>query len=447
MKKFILVLTTSLLTPLFCVAQNNSNDGSLQKYRRNAIATMMVYHPEDEFGKDIKEAYTEIPTPDKYDDHDIGVKVLEPDYFVGALKKGQTGLYKAVYGKTLSKTEINKNGQAIEDFLNSVNAGLYITAKWFNLSSEDPTTATFNMELIKERGLYDATALDVQNAIHTTRGTALLADAGEELIGQTFIIVNDLTYITAEQKAEAAKLAMSIIGGLGDALLGNGTVSKATNAASELADSFTGFNVRNHSYLFQLQWNDSIAAVFYQNYYTEVPDSGKVAAFMNDTSLFKVKYVAHEYEHDENSVFKGKYDRHDLIKLNCARSQDKNIAKLQVSYEDFKLKTPIYQILTNENGKIIGYAAKVGMKEGITEKSKFQVVQRIVDPQTNRTKYRFVANMKPVKGKIWDNRYMATEENTKDANLNYTVFKKKGGGEIYTGMLLIEGKYKKVVKK
>lgn len=84
------------------------------------------------------------------------------------------------------------------------------------------------------------------------------------------------------------------------------------------------------------------------------------------------------------------------------------------------------------------------MKEGITEKSKFQVIQRIVDPNTNKTRYKYVATLKPVKGKIWDNRYMAAEEKSDAANLDATFFKKAGGGDIYPGMLIIEGKYRKV---
>ncbi len=429
-------------------AQDVSN-GELQRYRRNALATVMVLHPEDEFGKDIQEAYLEIPTPDKYDDHNIGIKVINGDTF----KNGSDGkgLHKAVYGKNLSKSDIAENGAALEKFLNDNNAGKIMVAKWFNLISDanekvDASKATFNTKLVQERGLYDATAFDVEVARRTIRGEAMLADAGEELISQTFIMVNDMTYVTAEQKAAAAALAMAILGSIADAVLGDKTGTKVAAAATVIADSFTGFTVRNHSYLFQLQWNDSIAATFYHYYYTEKPNKEKIEAFLKNDSLFKVKYVAHEYEYDEHSVLKGKYDRHDLIKINCTRSQDKNIAKLQSKYEDFKLKTPIYQVVRDDNGKILYYTAKVGMKEGITAKSKFQAIQEIIDADTKKVRYKRIATLKPIKGKIWDNRYMATEEQAEGSELNATQFKKTGGGEIYEGLLIIEGKYSKVQK-
>ena len=202
--------------------------------------------------------------------------------------------------------------------------------------------------------------------------------------------------------------------------------------------------MKTHSYLFQLQWNDSIANIFYRNYYTATPDSAKIAAFLQDNSLFRLKYVAHEYEFDKKSVLKGQYERSELVKTICARSMDKNIAALGLQYEDFKVKTPIYSTLYNKRGLIEGYAAKIGMKEGITEKTKFQVVQRIEDPDTGKTTYKYVATVQPVKGKIWDNRYNAVTEQGVGSELTYTTFKKKAGGEILPGMLLIEGKYRKV---
>ena len=47
---------------------------------------------------------------------------------------------------------------------------------------------------------------------------------------------------------------------------------------------------------------------------------------------------------------------------------------------------------------------------------------------------------------IWDNRYNAVLEEADGATLPYTTFTKTAGGEILPGMLLIEGKYRKVTK-
>ena len=415
-------------------------------YRRNSLATVLVYHPEDEFGPEIYKAFDSLPIPDKYDDHTIeGARVIDNSTIWGVQKR-DSGYFKATYGHQLSASELQKNAKFTEDLLNEAGMAKKMVAKWFGLEGESVEDATFNTRLIQTRGQYNATDVDVALALQTTRGLASLSDAGEELLHNTFVLVNDITYVTAEQEAEAAKTAMNVIGGLLDAFTGGTSGRDLANAAGKIADSFTGFKVKTHSYLYQLEWNDSIAAIFYQFHYTGTPDPVKVQAFLDDKTTYRLKYVAHEYEFDKKSVLKGRYSRTELVRTICARSMDKNIVALAKQYEDFKVKTPVYSILTNERGKIEGYAAKIGMKEGITESSKFQVVQRYYDPETGKTTYKYVATVKPKKGHIWDNRYNAVLEQADGATLPYTTFTKTAGGEILPGMLLIEGKYRKVTE-
>ena len=432
---------------LLCVcaviaAQAQSN----LEYRRNSLATMLVYHPEDEFGGEIYKAFDSLPIPDKYDDHTIaGMRIIN-NRSIWGLQRRDSGYFKATYGHQLTAQELQKNAQYTEDLLNQKQMAKYMVAKWFGLTGSTVEEATFNTKLIQSRGQYNANDVDVALALQTTRGLASLSDAGEELLHNTFVLVNDITYITAEQEAAAAKAAMSVIGGILDGLTGGTGGRDLAKAAGQIADSFTGFKVKTHSYLYQLEWNDSIAAIFYTYHYTGKPDPEKIRAFLNDETTYRLKYVAHEYEFDKKSVLKGKYERTELVRTICARSMDKNIVALAKQYEDFKVKTPVYSVLTNKNGKTEGYAAKIGMKEGITENSKFQVVQRLQDPETGKTKYKYVATVKPKKGLIWDNRYNAVLEEADGATLPYTTFVKTAGGEILPGMLLIEGKYRKVTE-
>lgn len=432
---------------LLCVcaviaAQAQSN----LEYRRNSLATMLVYHPEDEFGGEIYKAFDSLPIPDKYDDHTIaGMRIIN-NRSIWGLQRRDSGYFKATYGHQLTAQELQKNAKHTEDLLNQKQMAKYMVAKWFGLTGKTVEEATFNTKLIQLRGQYNANDVDVALALQTTRGLASLSDAGEELLHNTFVLVNDITYITAEQEAAAAKAAMSVIGGILDGLTGGTGGRDLANAAGQIADSFTGFKVKTHSYLYQLEWNDSIAAIFYTYHYTGKPDPEKIRAFLNDETTYRLKYVAHEYEFDKKSVLKGKYSRTELVRTICARSMDKNIVALAKQYEDFKVKTPVYSVLTNERGKVEGYAAKIGMKEGISETSKFQVVQRLQDPETGKTKYKYVATVKPKKGQIWDNRYNAVLEEADGATLPYTTFVKTAGGEILPGMLLIEGKYRKVTE-
>ena len=436
----------SFLTLLCVCAVIAAQAQSNLEYRRNSLATMLVYHPEDEFGGEIYKAFDSLPIPDKYDDHTIaGMRIIN-NRSIWGLQRRDSGYFKATYGHQLTAQELQKNAQHTEDLLNQKQMAKYMVAKWFGLTGKTVEEATFNTKLIQSRGQYNANDVDVALALQTTRGLASLSDAGEELLHNTFVLVNDITYITAEQEAAAAKAAMGIIGGILDGLTGGHGGRDLANAAGKIADSFTGFKVKTHSYLYQLEWNDSIAAIFYTYHYTGKPDPEKIRAFLNDETTYRLKYVAHEYEFDKKSVLKGKYSRTELVRTICARSMDKNIVALAKQYEDFKVKTPVYSVLTNKNGKTEGYAAKIGMKEGISENSKFQVVQRLQDPETGKTKYKYVATVKPKKGQIWDNRYNAVLEEADGATLPYTTFVKTAGGEILPGMLLIEGKYRKVTE-
>ena len=415
-------------------------------YRRNSLSIMLVYHPEDEFGGEIYKAFDSLPVPDKYDDHTIlGARVIDNSTIYGVQRR-DSGYYKATYGHQLSSSELKKNAQFTEDLLNENEIAKKMVAKWFGFSGNSVEDATFNTQLIQERGQYNANDIDIALALQTTRGLASLSDAGEELLGQTFVLVNDITYVTAEQEAAAAKTAMNVIGGLLDVFTGGNAGRNLAGAAGAIADSFTGFKVKTHSYLYQLEWNDSIAAIFYQFHYTGTPNPDKVQAFLDDKTTYRLKYVAHEYEFDKKSVLKGKYSRTELVRTICARSMDKNIVALAKQYEDFKVKTPVYSVLRNKKGKIEGYAAKIGMKEGIKDGSKFQVVQRLQDPETGKTKYKYIATVKAKKGYVWDNRYNAVLEEADGAKLPYTTFTKTSGGEILPGMLLIEGKYRKVTE-
>lgn len=437
---------TLLTILLFACAVLTAQAQQSLSYRRNSLATMLVYHPEDEFGGEIYKAFDSLPIPDKYDDHTIPDSRVINNNDISGVQRYASGYYKATYGHQLTNSELLANARHTEKLLNEAEMAKWMVAKWFGFDGDNISDATFNTSLIQERGQYNATDVDVAVALQTTRGLAMLSDAGEELLNNTFVLVNDITYVTAEQEAQAAKVTLGVLGGLFDAFTGGSAGRETAEMAGKIADSFTGFKVKTHSYLYQLDWNDSVAAVFYQFHYTDTPNPEKIKAFLNDKSTYRLKYVAHEYEFDKKSVLKGEYSRTELVRTICARSMDKNIVALAKQYEDFKVKTPVYQVLTNDKGRITGYAAKIGMKEGITESSKFQVVQRFVDPKTGKTGYQYVATVKPMKGQIWDNRYNAVIEQADGATLPYTTFTKTAGGEILPGMLLIEGKYRKVTE-
>ena len=201
-KHYSVLLATLWLIVGFVSAQNT---GQIREYNRSSLATMMIFHSEDEFGQDIYQAFDSIPTPDKYDDHNFGIRVISNDSITGVQRK-KTGLIKAEYGKNLSSRDVLKNGLAIEAILNNLDCGKIAVAKWFNFHEIAPNDYVFDMSLIQERGQYNANEIDV--ALPVGAWISLLSDAAK-VAEQHFILVNDLL-ITAEEKAAAAKIGLSI---------------------------------------------------------------------------------------------------------------------------------------------------------------------------------------------------------------------------------------------
>ena len=66
MKKTILILTGVLCCHLALQAQE-AEKKNVSQYYRNALTSMMVYHPEDEFGYDVYQIFKDLPPEDKYE--------------------------------------------------------------------------------------------------------------------------------------------------------------------------------------------------------------------------------------------------------------------------------------------------------------------------------------------------------------------------------------------
>jgi hypothetical protein len=131
-------------------------------------------------------------------------------------------------------------------------------AKWFNRSAK----SGFNMELVKSRGTYDASALDVARSKNEQRGKALLADAREELISKTFVLVNEFKYVSKEEVAKKASgLLRAFRQAAGTAGLGDLSTA-ATIISAGVTIAGKGYIVKTKGNLNQLKWDEETAAIF-----------------------------------------------------------------------------------------------------------------------------------------------------------------------------------------
>ena len=85
--------------------------------------------------------------------------------------------------------------------------------------------------------------------------------------------------------------------------------------------------------------------------------------------------------------------------------------------------------------------AAIGLKEGVSPKSKYEVLERI-RKEDGTISYERRAVLVPEKDLIWDNRCMAVEEMADNATIGFTTFKVTQGNanNLYRGMILREMK-------
>lgn len=376
------------------------------KYRRSSLYTLMIDDTSRAHYATIKYAFMHAPFPDKFNNHNL------------------------ISRSIVSNPEIKKQEKNIDSYLNTNEVAKNVVAKWFNRSAK----GGFNMNLISERGSYNASEMDARTALLNKRGLALLADAGEELIGNTFVLISEFKYTNKEEVASKATgflndaLAASLAQGTsGDTAKTRQQIDAANKVITELG---SGYVIVTTSYLYRLNWTDSISSVFYNQYWTDDAnlDTSKVKAF-NKSNIFTLTYIGSEKSWADVQALKSmKIDEDTLIARATVKAADKVIAKLQRNHEEFRTKSPLININP--------IAAEVGLKEGVEFGDKFQVLEQVMD-ENGKTSYNKVGMIKASRELgVWDNRYMAGAEGDTAQSHKYTQFKKVSGGEFYPGMLI-----------
>ena len=270
------------------------------KYRRSSIYSMMVKHDKQAFAEDIGKVFLSMPVPDKYNNHDLSVKIV-----------------------SVSDKKLGGNA-GITEFLNRNMIASRLVGKWFN---RDVLTGQCDMLLIKERGLYNASEFDKELANRSQRGTALLEDAGEELIGNTFVLVNDIRYVDRSKGSETISIILKVAGavlqGMSNAQAqknannnGNNryyrnayqssSIMEGFDGLADLAASYKGFKVKIHSYLYRLVWDDEIASTFYNDAYTDSNnDNVKRDNFESQRRSYRLEYVGEQESSGSKISFLG----------------------------------------------------------------------------------------------------------------------------------------------
>ena len=373
------------------------------KYHKGSMYSIMLKHDNQEYCEEMVDVFEKIPIQDNFYEFNLSKRVFK----AGVLEESDT-------------TKANNQKPHIDILLRDNAIGRRLVAKWFNQDK----AGTFNPNQILEKGYYNVNASDIQTAIYSHKTQeGVIYDAGEDLIGNTYVLVNDIQYGDKRRNKEkrmSGAIALSAIPFVG---------MVAMPVAGILTNDYSGFNVTVTSYLYRLNWTKEISDGFYNAYYTATPDANKKEAFKNQKSLFTVSYIGSQTVHSQNSNFKGVNDRESQIRLVCTRAIDKAIAQLQKEHPEFRVRTPLLSTSP--------ITAHIGIREDVTDDSRFEVLE-VGETSDGRTTYKRVAVIKPKKGKIWDNRYMAEFEEQKNGILKSTEFELVSGSISQTACLIRE---------
>ena len=400
MKKLTLFII--LATSLGLKSQNNEDF----KYMRSSLAMYLIPSSDFPSSDAVLKSWSNYPFPDKYNDHEVALPELQQ--------------YNSPTDPSLVLADLadeNSYKKVLDQFIVDSKLANRLVGKWFGAENDE-----FSMDLIQERGIYNATDLDAAISKEQLRGSSALKDAGENLINNTFVSFTRLFFYSNEPIAAAVKeTAMQDLMSSDQPQLAKDLGQKAIEAAYQKTKE--GYTLFSRTWLYKLNWNEESANDFYTNYW------GNKEAFYN-SDVFSLSYLGSQSNSSLVTFsLTEKRSEEDYIRIALVRNVDNVFSKLQRLYDVFKPLSPI----TGLNP----LTAPIGLKEGLAKGDKFDILELIQDPNTGEVTYKVIGSTKIDKKYIWDNRY--TEDNKNQLNssglpMKGSEFKKNKKADL--GMLI-----------
>lgn len=237
-------------------AQNMSGThyGEQEDYRRgSSLCLIMLTHKGTKYAEEMQYQFQQMPLPNRYNDHNVSIRVINVDKYMNANKVAKL---------------LTDNGIA-KDLIN----------KWFD---RDLSTGKMDMNLIHQRGGFNATFADLKRIENTERGVARLSDEGVELIKNTFVLVCDIDYYDRANTGSFLSGLLTIGAvvlqanaqeqerkGHTDAAVYSQLTSSLATTGDAVASDIGGFAVNLNAYLFRLKWDKSTCDKIYNEYWID----------------------------------------------------------------------------------------------------------------------------------------------------------------------------------
>jgi len=345
-------------------------------YDRSSITFLLLDFPNDIHSGDIKGKIDKIAFADKFYNNNVSYLSLPSPF-----NHGELG---------------GKKEERIKQSIESKKIATDIIAKWYS-RREDGTMTT---DLIEERGMFNATDAAVIKAQTTKRGNSMLKDYGNRLIERSYILVLDYKDVKTMAEAKIPKMR--------------------------------GWKATITGYLYKIDYNEELQNALYDAwiYDDDTPQAKAEKKSKFDNLQFPLTFVTQTQvmitsSQAESTTTVGKFIKKktedELLTELVQKGYDESLYFLEKNYEDFRVKTPIYQVSP--------IRAKVGKKEGIKTDYRFFAYEYVYNEKTNTTKQKFRGVIRAT-SKIVDNRQVAT------GDMGTTKFYQTAGRHLETGYLL-----------
>ena len=226
---------------LICCSANTYSQQTVQLkdavYYRSSL-TYIVENYSGRYRTQVIETFPEVKVPVKLDDNRIERPII----------------------KQVEASEANYNQQVINS-LQLKKIPNQIIAKWFDRKPD----GSMDMDLVLQRGQYNANDAAVLSALSMQRGLSAIDQTAMELVGNSFILVIDIKDIlTMDDEYDLTNKKRRAY------------AKKYKTQYNPVKRIFNGYKAHVEYRLYQINFNDSIAAIFYRNLWVDENDSEEI---------------------------------------------------------------------------------------------------------------------------------------------------------------------------
>lgn len=354
MKKHFLLIVAFTFPVIALLAQDIEKGKKIPStYDRSSITVFYMKFPGENHATEVEAKFEKVTFTDKYYNNNLNSLVIQAPFSRGDLSV--------------------KAEKAIEAYLLQQGVSKAIVNKWYNRKDD----GSMDLDLIFDRGMFNATDAAYIKAQATKLGDNILKDYGNRLIEKSYILVLDYQNIQTMKEAKIEKMK--------------------------------GWKATVNGYLFKVKYDEEVQNALYDCwiYPEDSPEIRKEKIKKYEALQIPITFVTKTTVYVQASwptedtqlgkIIKQKTEDQLLQEL-VQKGYDESLYYLEMNNEEFMVKTTIHQVRP--------IRAKIGMKEGLKCDHRYFAYEYVYNEKTSSVEPHFRGVIRAT-SKIVDNRQVA----------------------------------------